>query len=166
MVAMEARSWEEKKKWEEEEERWRRLFPDIRRCAVVIDRPATENLKMWGMKQRCYSGRSHDPSQPDWDWMQPLERCGCGRAKRFVKKLEVRLQLDKAPEDAPGRPQSTLRIKHCPDASFDSAHWLLHRHKIDGYNFSKDPTQMDHSYCLFTEPPNTHDSNSQSQDDG
>ncbi|KAM4737662.1 methyl-CpG-binding domain protein 1a isoform 3-T3 [Anableps anableps] len=129
----------------EEEERWRRLFPDIRKCSVVVLRPPAEQLKVWILggteRRRSKRVRSRDPTS-DWDWMEPLDlENGGGGTKGFVKKVEVN-----APADEPGKPQSRLRLTHRPEAGSDSAH--------------RDDLS-DHNYCLGSSTP---ERNSQSQE--
>ncbi|XP_038154391.1 uncharacterized protein LOC119792020 isoform X2 [Cyprinodon tularosa] len=134
----------------EEEERWRRLFPELRNCSIVVIRPRAEQLKMWeqrGSERRSSLRVRSRNLMSNWDWMEPLEPGnGDGRTKRFVKKVQVKLAAENVPEDSPGKPQSRLTLKHCPEAASGSAH-------VD----NNDLPRMDHSYCL--------DSISQSEED-
>ncbi|XP_047221834.1 uncharacterized protein LOC124868499 isoform X2 [Girardinichthys multiradiatus] len=146
-----------------EEEQWRRLFPDIRKCSVVIVRPPAEQLKVWNLRgtERRSSKRVRSRDlMLNWDWMEPLEPENSGSsAKRFVKKVEVKIAAERASEDETGKPKSTLRLTHCLEAASDSAH--CHLHNSDRDDLSKELPQRDHNYCLDSNPP---EGNSQSEE--
>ncbi|XP_041860722.1 methyl-CpG-binding domain protein 1a isoform X2 [Melanotaenia boesemani] len=134
---------------EEEEERWRKLFPDIKKCRIMIVRPPLEQLRAWKWRRWGHHCRPHD-SGTDCDWMQPLEPQECdGRSKSFVKKVEVRFQAQHAPEDRQGRPHRQLSLKQSSDVNTDSAPLHL---------------MMDHTYCLHRGVRDEPESDSQSED--
>ena len=138
-----------------EEERWRRLFPDIKKCTIVMVRLRPEQLKQGGGGKV----RSHD-LRPGADYMQPLEPSDCdGSSQSYVKKVEVRVQAERAPDSGPGRPRR--RLRQCPDVTAGSAHQRPHD-KENNDDFSNNLSNTDHSYCR--EDSDTPDSNSQSQD--
>ncbi|MEQ2192697.1 hypothetical protein XENOCAPTIV_015669, partial [Xenoophorus captivus] len=146
-----------------EEEQWRRLFPDIRKCSVVIVRPPAEQLKVWnlrGTERRSSKRVKSRDLMLNWDWMEPLEpENGGSGAKRFVKKVEVKIAAERASEDETGKAKSTLRLTHCQEAASDSAH--CHLHNSDRDDLSKELPQRDHNYCLDSNPP---EGNSQSEE--
>ncbi|KAM4570689.1 uncharacterized protein V3H82_010490 [Fundulus diaphanus] len=133
---METRRVEE----EEEEERWRRLFPDIRKCSIVLVRPRADPLKVWSLtgteRRRSKRVRTRDVTS-DWDWMEPLDpENGESRTKRFVKKVEVK---EHGPEDGPEKPQRRLRLTHCSEPASERD------------DLTKELQQGDHNYCLDLE---------------
>ncbi|XP_072222439.1 uncharacterized protein [Leuresthes tenuis] len=144
-------------KAEEEEERWRRLFPDIKTCTIVLERPRPEQLMAWKLKQwgRGSRVRSHD-LRPGVDHLEPLEPPD-GRSQSYVKKVEVRVQAEPAPDSGPERPRRRL----CTDVTAGSAHQRPHDEE-NSHDFSNNLSTMDHTYCV--EDSDTPDSNSQSQD--
>lgn len=141
-----------------EEERWRRIFPEIRKCSVVLVRPRPEQLKAWSLRRterrRSQRVRSREPTA-GWDWMEPLEaENGDHAAKRFVKKVEVKVPTD-APEEGLRNPHSRIRLTHCPESATDSAH----SHGTD--YLSREEPDGDHNYCRGSDTP---DCRSQSQE--
>lgn len=148
MVTMETRR--------QEDERWRRLFPEIKECVIVVARPSPRQLEtMTDTRRRSKRLRSCDPG-PTWDWMEPLKmNHGDKRSRRFLKKVKFQAAL----EDGLGKPQNRLRLTHC-----GSAHRHLHVIQTDDEDFSEERSPDDHNYCLQTQTPDSPERNSQSQD--
>lgn len=136
------------------EQCWRRQFPDLRRCSVVLLRLPAEKLRLWrwggAERRRSQRVRSRD-LRSGWDWMEPLDPENGGIGTRgFIKKVEVN-----APEDERGKPQSRLRLTPCLEPPSGPAH------PDDGAALGE-PPQSDHTYCLGF---NTPESSSQSLED-
>ncbi|XP_017259847.1 histone-lysine N-methyltransferase 2B-like [Kryptolebias marmoratus] len=142
IVTMETRTLEE------EEEHWRRLFPDIKKCVIVIC-PSPSQLKMKREdRRRSKQVRSCDPG-PQLDWMKPLEsNHGVNKSMRFVKKVKV--QAEHAPDDGPWKPQKRLRLARCPSVTFDSAHLQLHNN-TNNEDLNTEQQTTDHNYSSHTE---------------
>lgn len=174
VAAMETRRKVEKTK---EEERWRKLFPEIKKCAIVIARQSFDNLNMLKLKrekdgeeERGGRRRSGDP-EPKPDWAEPVELDGVGggevRFTRFVKKVEVKIQPKHVCANGTRRP-AQLRLRQSPDVTSRPAD-PAHRHhavqsddemeqitqscKEISNNISKSGT--DHNYSLKTTEPDT-----------
>lgn len=170
VVTMETRRVEEekptKKKKEEEEERWRKLFPEIKRCVILIPRNTLEVMKVKQEEEEEGGGvRSADP-EPHFDWMEPLEPGGGGGGGRFVKKVEFKVQANLRLSDMPRRP-----LKQSSDViTADPAHRLQqhgteNKHTTENNEEEDDehitPSETDHNYTRLTHTP---DNNSQSQE--
>lgn len=173
---METRRVEEKPmRKKEEEERWRQLFPDIKKCAIVIHRQKFDRLGVLKLKQDKGGGgrRSGDPV-PGCDWMEPLEWdniCSSSRLRRFVKKVEVKVQENNAPANGSRRPRGGARGSNVLRLSADvitagPAHRLLCRRESwrtgNECSKSKEDENDDHNYSLSTRGPDTPDGNNQS----
>ncbi|XP_043992083.1 uncharacterized protein LOC122842241 isoform X3 [Gambusia affinis] len=133
------------------EQCWRRHFPDLRRCSVVLLRLPAEMLRRGGAeRRRSQRVRSRD-LRSGWDWMEPLDLENGGTGTRgFVKKVEVN-----TPEDEPGKPQSRLRLTRRLEPPSCPAH------PDDGAALGE-PPESDHTYCMGF---NTPESSSQSLED-
>ncbi|CAK6980454.1 DNA ligase 1-like isoform X2 [Scomber scombrus] len=95
---------EEETRRKKEKERWKQLFPEIKKCIIVITRSRPEKLDMLKLKEERRKeeeekeegeeeggGKSADP-EPACDWMKPLELHDVSnKSKRFVKKVEVKV---------------------------------------------------------------------------
>lgn len=151
---------EEKK----EDERWRKLFPDMKKCVIVITRTRLDQTNLSKLKEEEQGGcaRSRDREQ---DF----------KLKRFVKKVEFNGQAHRASADDPRgichrlRRSSVLWLTHCPDVISDPAHRCgLHRrrkeNRCDANNNRSNQSGAEHNYCLKIKVPDTPDGNSQSQD--
>ncbi|XP_020560600.1 uncharacterized protein LOC101166383 isoform X2 [Oryzias latipes] len=136
------------------EEHWRKLFPNIKDCTVVIVRPPLEQLKLWGVAGRGKQKRTPN-LRAGWDqtWAPKLHN-GERRSASFVKR--VRIQANLFLEDEPERPHRRLRLAHCTAVTSDSTNF----EDNDGNCQPK----MDHSYCLLGDVQDTPDSSSQQQD--
>lgn len=151
---------EEKK----EDERWRKLFPDMKKCVIVITRTRLDQTNLSKLKEEEQGGcaRSRDREQ---DF----------KLKRFVKKVEFKGQAHRASADDPRgichrlRRSSVLWLTHCSDVISDPAHRCgLHRrrkeNRCDANNNRSNRSGVEHNYCLKIKVPDTPDGNSQSQD--
>ncbi|XP_044068067.1 uncharacterized protein LOC122883434 isoform X2 [Siniperca chuatsi] len=195
-VTMETRMAAEPTK-KKEEERWRELYPEIKKCVIVITRQRLDRLDVLKLKQekdgeRRGGGRSGDP-EPSSDWMEPLELDDSGggrRFRRFVKKVDVKVQANHAPANSTrrtrGRPRRSgllrLRQSQSPDVTADPAHhccslqstgqmerWRRIRRNDKEINNNISQSDADHNYSLTSKGPDTPDAagdtpNSQSQD--
>lgn len=138
VVTMETRRKAEERK---EEERWRKLYPEIKKCVIVIARQSLDRLNVLKLKQekngerREEEGggrwRSGDPEQRP-DWMEPVEQDESGgggevRFTRFVKKVEVKVWPNHAPANGARGPRGRswgsglLRLRQSPDVTTDPA---------------------------------------------
>lgn len=170
-VTVETREAEETRR--KEEERWRQLYPEIKKCVVVIARQKLDKLDVLKQKEERRKEeevggggwRSSDP-EPDFDWMKPLEMDDIsGRFRRFVKKVEVKVSSNHTPDNRCGSPnRGVLRLRH-GDVTTDSAHrhHLRSRSVINNVCHSK----TDHDYSLVAPSakgdPNRDTPNSQSE---
>nr|XP_020470624.1 uncharacterized protein LOC109968598 isoform X3 [Monopterus albus] len=177
-VTMETRGLEEEKlpkKMEEEEvQRWRELFPEIKKCMIVVVRHKFDKLNVLKQKQEEEEVRSHDP-EPVSDWMEPLEpgddSSSCGRLKRFVKKVEVKVKANHVPVNRPRRPcgrhrgSAVLKLRQsCDVISVNPTHRQRHLHKRTKENNNIiDPSETDHNYSLNNKLPDSPEGGSQSQ---
>uniref|UniRef100_A0A8C7YHF7 CXXC-type domain-containing protein n=1 Tax=Oryzias sinensis TaxID=183150 RepID=A0A8C7YHF7_9TELE len=136
------------------EEHWRKLFPNIKDCTVVIVRPPLEQLKHWGVAGRGKQKRTPN-LRAGWDQtLAPKLHNRERRSASFVKR--VRIQANLFLEDELERPHSRLRLAHCTGVTSDSTNF----EDNDGNCQPK----MDHSYCLQGDVQDTPDSSSQQQD--
>ncbi|XP_028265444.1 uncharacterized protein LOC114438363 [Parambassis ranga] len=130
-------------KWAEEEERWRKLFPDLKRCAVVISR-----LSLKGEQAKC-------------DWTQPLEHRG-----RFIKKVVVIQRADHWPKKPPCqlKRSGVPGLRPCADVRSDPAHLCSNGCTKDHHGDSSQISQseIEHNYCLTIK--DTPDASSLSQE--
>lgn len=177
VVPMETRRQVEERK---EEERWRKLYPEIKKCVIVIARQSFDDLNMLKLKreedgkrreeERGGRRRSGDP-EPKPDWVGPVELDGVGggevRFTRFVKMVEVKIQPKHVRYNGTRRP-GQLRLSQSPDVTSDPAD-PAHRHhavqsdeemeqiaqsrKEISNNISQSGT--DHNYSLNTKEPDT-----------
>lgn len=147
-------STETRREKNDTEEHWRKLFPNIKDCTVVIVRPPLEQLKLWGVAGRGKQKRTPN-LRAGWDqtWAPKLHN-GERRSASFVKR--VRIQANLFLEDEPERPHRRLRLAHCTAVTSDSTNF----EDNDGNCQPK----MDHSYCLLGDVQDTPDSSSQQQD--
>ncbi|XP_013884387.1 uncharacterized protein LOC106532788 isoform X1 [Austrofundulus limnaeus] len=149
--------------WKQEEEGWRRKFPDIKECVIVVVRLSSSQLKTMEGRRRSKRIRSRDP-WPEGDWMQPLELNGIGTSTSFVKKLEVKFQSELDSADWPWKPQRSLKLTRCPSVSPGSAHRHPHINNTNNEDFNHEQKPADHNYCLHMETPSSPEFSSQSQD--
>lgn len=187
MVTMETRRKVEKRN---EEERWRKLFPEIKKCVIVIARQSFDSLlrlkqEKAGKRGKEWWGgrlRSADP-EPKPDWMKPVEMDGTGGGEvgftSFVKKVEVKMQPKPVQANGTKRP-GLLRLKQNPDvmshpddpahlhqmveSEDEMEHWRQITQSGKGIGYSSQP-ETDHNYCLNAKEPDTPGTpNSQSLD--
>ncbi|XP_044206386.1 DNA ligase 1-like isoform X2 [Thunnus albacares] len=171
-VAMDTEAEEKRRK---REERWMKLYPEIKKCVIVITRPSPEKLAMLKLKEERREeeeeeeveeeeekggGRSGDP-EPDCDWMKPLELNDIGD-RRFVKKVEVK--VSHAPANRRGKPcGDVLRLRH-DDVTTDPAH----RRQLRSRSVNNSQSTTEHNYSVVATPvkddPDGDTPNSQSQD--
>lgn len=169
-------------KKEEEEERWRQLFPDIKKCVILIPRQNLDRLDMVKLKHKQgEGGRRPGSPQPGSDWMEPLEldnNCGDGRLRRFVKKVEVKVQENNTTANGSRRRRGKARgsdvLRLSADViTADPTHCRFHRQeswkkqnkRTKSVKDEKDniiSPGVDHNYSLNAGGPDTPDRNSQS----
>lgn len=175
VVAMETRRKVERRN---EEERWRKLFPEIKKCVIVIARQSFDGLpKLKRAKDRTRREeerrgrlRSADP-EPKPDWMQPVELDGGGEVgfTSFVKKVEVKMQPKPIHANGAKRP-GLLRLSQSPDVTSHPADPAHHHHTVQsedemehwrqiaqsggGIGYSSQ-WETDHDYCLSVKEPDT-----------
>lgn len=166
---METRRLKEKPaRKKEEEERWTQLFPDLKKCVIVIHRHKLDRLNMSKLKRDEGGGgmRSGAPV-PGSDWMEPLEwdDCGGGRLRSFVKKVEVQETHASAnePRSHHGSARGMLRLT-ADVITPVPAHRRLYQRENKSREHENDdmkPSETDHNYSV-NRGLDTPDGNSQS----
>lgn len=108
VITMETRRKAEERK---EEERWRKLYPEIKKCVIVIARQSLDRLNALKLKQEKNGERREEEGGGRWssgdpeprpDWMEPVEQDESGgggevRFTRSVKKVGVKVWPEPRP---------------------------------------------------------------------
>ncbi|XP_029993938.1 uncharacterized protein LOC115422037 [Sphaeramia orbicularis] len=92
---------------EEEERRWRRRYPEIKKCVILIKK------LLKGEKDKMGS-RSGDP-EVAYDWIEPLRPkvIRRSRVRRFVKRMEFSVNVCNGKPRGRGRGRGLLRLRCC-----------------------------------------------------
>lgn len=104
-----------------EEDRWRELYPEIKKCVIVIarlrlDRAKVKLKQVKNGERMSVEGPRRGAGEPSPDWMEPVELddSDCeGGFRSFVKKLRVRVRGNYAAANGSRKPRGRPRGRGC-----------------------------------------------------
>ncbi len=144
----------------EEEKKWLKLYPEIKKCVIIIHRQRFNRLNVLKLKQKTDGergedegggGKRSDDQKHHCDWMKPLEHDESDdecRLRSFVKKVEVTVGANCTPASGPRRPRGghresgLLRITQCPDVTFDPVDSAHHHSSLESKSALKSLKQI------------------------
>ncbi|KAM8754671.1 uncharacterized protein AB9X84_011413 isoform 3-T4 [Acanthopagrus schlegelii] len=169
-----------------QEDRWRKLYPEIKKCVIVIarlrlDRAKVKLKQVKNGERMSVEGPRRGAGEPSPDWMEPVELddSDCeGGLRSFVKKLRVRVRGNYAAANGSrkprGRPRGAglLRLGQCQscDVTADPVDItdpaiLMERWRQFRLNDKQISISQSEAYSLNFKAPDTPDRpNGQSQD--